>query len=420
MELFASTVVWDGGGKLTVYDKTQGVQNVQRYLCGVFALKPDQVRVLSPYVGGAFGAGLRPQYQVVLAVLGAQALERSVRLVLTRQQMYALGYRPGTIERLAIGAAASGTLDSITHEAIAMTSRFESFGRNDTSWSGLLYRCDNANYVHKLAHLDLPTSADMRAPGAATGVYALESAMDELAVALKIDPLELRLKCYSDRDQNDKNKPYSSKGLRECYQQGAEAFGWSKRKSEPRSMRDGGDLVDVERRGVGGKDGAGLHDGVELGEDVLLDVHLLEHGLDHEIAIGNILVGEHGRDQSQALVHFGLCQAAAIDLRFPVAGHDLGAAVMRLLRHLQLDDGNAGVGKRHGDAAAHRAGADDSHLLDGTRRSLVVDARHLGRLALGEEGVDLGAALRLAHQGEEQLALAGEPHRGERDLLTDK
>src|SRR3982075_1848101 len=94
MELFASTVTWDGGGKLTVYDKTQGVQNVQRYLCSVFDKNEDDVRVISPFVGGAFGAGLRPQYQVVLAVLGALALKRSVRLVLTRQQMYGLGYRP--------------------------------------------------------------------------------------------------------------------------------------------------------------------------------------------------------------------------------------------------------------------------------------------------------------------------------------
>ena len=97
-------------------------------------------------------------------------------------------------------------------------------------------------YTHKLARLDLPTSGDMRAPGAATGVYALECAMDELAVALKLDPLELRLRCYSDRDQND-DLPFTSKKLRECYRQGAEAFGWEKRNAEPRSMRDGSDLV---------------------------------------------------------------------------------------------------------------------------------------------------------------------------------
>src|SRR5262249_18296920 len=97
MELFAATVTWDGGGKITVYDKTQGVQNVQRYVCGVFGLKPEDVRVMSPYMGGGFGVGLRPQYEVVLAVAAARALERSVRVVLRREQTYALGYRPAMI-----------------------------------------------------------------------------------------------------------------------------------------------------------------------------------------------------------------------------------------------------------------------------------------------------------------------------------
>ena len=198
MELYASTAVWEDGGKLTVYDKTQGVQNVQRYLCGIFNMKPDDVRVLSPYMGGGFGSGLRPQYQVVLAVLGAKALQRSVRLVLTRQQMYGLSYRPASIERLALGAKRDGTLDAITHEAIAVTSSYEDFSRNDTGWSGLLYKSEHAKYGHRLARLDLPTPSDMRAPGAATGVHGLECAMDELAVALKLDPLELRLRCYSD------------------------------------------------------------------------------------------------------------------------------------------------------------------------------------------------------------------------------
>ena len=242
MELFAATVMWSRDGKLTIYDKTQGVQNVQRYICGIFGLDADDVHVLSPFVGGAFGAGLRPQYEVVLAVLAAQAFKRSVRLVLTREQMYGLGYRPATIERVALGATASGTLDAITHEAIAMTSQYEEFSRNDTAWSEMLYKCANVKYVHKLARLDLPTPADMRAPGAATGVFALECAMDELAVALDIDPMQLRLRCYSDREQTG-DLPFTSKQLRECYRQGGAAFGWDNRNPEPRSMRDGSDLV---------------------------------------------------------------------------------------------------------------------------------------------------------------------------------
>ena len=242
MELYASTVIYEADGKLTVYDKTQGVQNVQRYLCAVFGMKPQDVRVMSPFVGGAFGVGLRPQFEAVLAALAARALKRSVRVVLTRPQMYALGYRPAMIQRVALGANAGATLDAITHDAVTVTSQYEDYYRQETGWSGLLYTSANARYTHKLAKLDLPTSCDMRCPSAATGVYALECAMDELAVALKIDPLELRLRCYSDRDQNN-DRPFSSKALRECYSQGAKAFGWDNRNPEARSMRDGGDLV---------------------------------------------------------------------------------------------------------------------------------------------------------------------------------
>jgi xanthine dehydrogenase YagR molybdenum-binding subunit len=242
MELYASTVIFEPGDKLTIYDKTQGVQNVHRYVCNVLEMEPDDVRVMSPFVGGAFGSGLRPQYEVVLAALAARALKRSVRLVLTRQQMYALGYRPAMIQKIELGANRGGTLDAITHEAVTVTSQYEDYGRQETGWSGLLYKYANARYTHKLARLDLPTSCDMRAPSAATALYALESAMDELAVALKLDPLELRLRCYSDREQHG-DRPYSSKSLRECYRQGAEAFGWDRRNPEPCSMRDGTDLV---------------------------------------------------------------------------------------------------------------------------------------------------------------------------------
>jgi len=242
MELYAATVIYEANGKLTVYDKTQGVQNVQRYLCGIFDMKPEDVRVMSPFMGGGFGSGLRPQFEVVLAVLAALALQRSVRVVLTRPQMYGLGYRPAMIQRIELGARADGTLDAITHDAITVTSQYEDFFRQETGWSGLLYKSANAKYEHKLAHLDLATSCDMRCPSAATAMFALESAMDELAVALKLDPLELRLRCYSERDQNN-DRPFSSKALRECYRQGAEAFGWDRRNPEPRSMRDAGDLV---------------------------------------------------------------------------------------------------------------------------------------------------------------------------------
>jgi xanthine dehydrogenase YagR molybdenum-binding subunit len=242
METFATTAVWEGDGQITVFDKTQGVQNSQKYVANVFGYAPDKVHVMAPYVGGAFGLALRPGYQLALAVMAARALKRSVRVALTRQQMFTLSYRPSTIQKLALGARADGTLTSWRHDAVAITSRHEDYQDNVVNWSRQLYACPASALDYRLVKLDLATPCDMRAPGGTTGMYAIECAMDELAYAAGIDPLELRLKNYSDRDQSE-DKPYTSKELRECYRQGAERFGWSRRSHEPRSMRDGHELV---------------------------------------------------------------------------------------------------------------------------------------------------------------------------------
>src|SRR5213078_3822315 len=142
MEMFATTAVRGEDGALTVYDKTQGVQNVQGYLCGVFGYSKAELRVVSPFVGGAFGSGLRPQYHVFLAVLAARELRRPIRVSLTRQQMFSFGHRPVTWQRVALGASRDGQLEAVIHEAVGATSRFEEFTENVVGWSGLLYRCD--------------------------------------------------------------------------------------------------------------------------------------------------------------------------------------------------------------------------------------------------------------------------------------
>lgn len=242
MEMFGATVVWEGNGRLTIYDKTQGPQNCRNYVCSVFGLSKDRVRVLSPYVGGAFGSGLRPQPELPLAVLAALALKRSVQVALTRQQMFTLGYRAGNVQHLALAAGRDGKLASWRHRYTGMTSRFEHFERNYVNWANQLYTCANVALEQNFVPLDQNTPCDMRAPGGAEGMYAIESAMDELAHAAHIDPLELRLANYSDIDQME-DKEFSSKALRDCYRQGAERFGWSKRNHEPRSMRDGNELV---------------------------------------------------------------------------------------------------------------------------------------------------------------------------------
>ncbi|HEY6876663.1 MAG TPA: molybdopterin cofactor-binding domain-containing protein, partial [Polyangiales bacterium] len=217
MEPHASTVIYEDDGALTVYDKTQGVQNAQRYLCKIFNLPREKVRVLSPFVGGAFGSGLRPQYQLVLAVMAARMLERSVRVALTRQQMFTFGHRPETLQRVTLGASGDGELTAIVHEALAETSRFEEYSENVVNWSGMLYRCDHVKLDHRLARIDAYTPLDMRAPGAALGVFALEVALDELAQLAGVDPLELRLRnILREGDLLPTGVPAVSIGLEDC------------------------------------------------------------------------------------------------------------------------------------------------------------------------------------------------------------
>jgi xanthine dehydrogenase YagR molybdenum-binding subunit len=242
MEPYATTVVWEGDGKLTIYEKTQGPQNNQRYVCNVFGLASEDVHLLAPFVGGGFGSGLRPQYQLFLAVMAALGLKRSVRVTLTRQQMFTFGHRPWTLQRVALGATANGKLEALIHEALAETSHFEDYSETVVQWSGELYRCNNVKLGCEVARLDLYTPCDMRAPGATWGLFALESAIDELAYKLGMDPLELRFKNYAAKDLST-GKQFSSKELRECYRQGAERFGWSRRTPEPRSMREGSNLI---------------------------------------------------------------------------------------------------------------------------------------------------------------------------------
>lgn len=242
MEMHASTVMYEDDGNLTIYDKTQGVLNSRHYVSMVFGISRKKIRVLSPYVGGAFGSALRPQYQLFMATLAATQLKRSVKVELTRPQMFSFGHRPITIQNLKLGASKDGKLHAIQHSAHSETSRFEKYLENIVNWSGKLYDCDNVEEIYRVVPLDMYTPLDMRAPGGATGVYALESAMDELAYELKMDPLELRLKNYAEEDKSQ-GKPFSSKTLKECYRQAAEKFNWEKRNPEPGSMKDGHNFI---------------------------------------------------------------------------------------------------------------------------------------------------------------------------------
>jgi xanthine dehydrogenase YagR molybdenum-binding subunit len=242
MEPHGAIAFWQGGA-LTIFDKSQEVYNVRTHLASSFGVPEDNVTVISPFVGGAFGSSLRPNYYPALTAMAARELKRPVKVVYTRTQMFTgHGYRPYTVQRVALGADRSGKLSAMIHDVVHNTSSFEEFSDDTTGFTRQVYACPNYHSPLKLAAVDLHTPTWMRAPGAVSGMFALECAMDELAYALKIDPLELRLINYAEVDPVS-GRPFSSKALRECYRLGAEKFGWKSRTFEARSMRDGRLLV---------------------------------------------------------------------------------------------------------------------------------------------------------------------------------
>jgi xanthine dehydrogenase YagR molybdenum-binding subunit len=243
MELHVTTAYWDGDNKVTLFTKSQGVVNSQKTIANAFNLEPANVQINSRFVGGAFGSSLRTWPHEIAAVQAAKMVKRPVKLTLTREQMFTLvGYRPLTIQKIGLGATADGTLVGITHESHSQTAVYEEFTENSVNVSRFLYNSPNVNTLYKVVPLNVGVPAPMRGPGEATGAFALESALDELAYALNMDPIDLRLKNYADTDL-ERNLPWSSKFLKECYQQGADRIGWSKRSSTPGANRDGDWLV---------------------------------------------------------------------------------------------------------------------------------------------------------------------------------
>jgi xanthine dehydrogenase YagR molybdenum-binding subunit len=243
MEPFAVTAFWEGNDKVTLYTKSQYIKGMQHDIVNTFKLKPENVQVYSKVIGGAFGSGSPLWPYAKAALIGARVIGKPLKTVLDRQQMFGMvGYRSPSVQKLGIGTTSEGKLVGITHEAIAETSTYQQFTEGITSTTTMLYDCPNINTSYKLARLDLSTPTYTRGPGETTGVYALESAIDEMAYALNMDPLEFRRKNYSDKDLA-RNLPWSSKYLNECYDRGAERFGWDKRNQKPGSVTKDGWLV---------------------------------------------------------------------------------------------------------------------------------------------------------------------------------
>ncbi|WP_353719248.1 xanthine dehydrogenase family protein molybdopterin-binding subunit [Dyadobacter sp. 676] len=243
LEPHAIIAVWETDERLTVYDKNQGVKSAQGQLAQAFKLPRENVQVVAKYIGGAFGSGIRVWPHTMAAVMAAKQLKRPVKLVLGREQMFtSVGYRPYTRQKLSIGASKDGRLHAMVHEGIGQTSMYEEHLERTVLATRALYACPNVSTRYRLLPLDVNTPTWMRGPGDATGMFALESAMDELAFALKMDPLELRLKNYAESDP-ERNLPWSAKALRECYELGAAKFRWENRQMEPASVRRNGMLV---------------------------------------------------------------------------------------------------------------------------------------------------------------------------------
>ncbi|MDB5009222.1 MAG: aldehyde oxidase and xanthine dehydrogenase molybdopterin binding protein [Mucilaginibacter sp.] len=243
MEPHATTAYWEGNDRLYIFNKTQGVKTTRQQFAKYFNLKEENVKVLSPFVGGAFGSSSRMWPQEMAAVMGAKKVQRPVQVALQRRQVFNMvGYRPASVQKYAIGANVDGTLTGINHEAFGSTSQYEQFMERILEPTKSMYNCANVHTTYKLVPLDMSTPCPTRGPGETSGSFAMESAMDELAYALHMDPLELRLKNFTTSDPL-KNQPWSSNYLKECYEIGAEKFGWNKRNPVPGSMHNGEMLV---------------------------------------------------------------------------------------------------------------------------------------------------------------------------------
>jgi xanthine dehydrogenase YagR molybdenum-binding subunit len=241
LEPSATTAVWDGD-RVTVHDSTMGVRASQVTLAHLLGLSVADVRVIAPFVGGGFDAKALTWPHVTLAAIAARHVERPVRLSLTRPQMFtSTGHREEQEQRIVIGARADGVITVIDHEKRSLTSHFDDWAEPVTTLSSQIYATPNYRGVYRLVRGNTMTPTFTRAAGSSLGAVALETAMDELAEKLGVDPVELRIRAHSPVDQN--GNPWSSGGFVECLRRGAELFGWADRDPTPRSRRDGDCLI---------------------------------------------------------------------------------------------------------------------------------------------------------------------------------
>ena len=242
LELFTTTCLWEGE-RLIIHEPSQFVTGLAAGVARQLGIEPNRVRVHSEYVGGAFGSRGGLTHRTAWIAVAARRLGRPVKLVATREQGFTIAtYRAETQHRVRLGASAEGHLQALVHEGWELTSRPSTYNVSGTETTARLYACPNVATRVSVVHADRSTPGFMRAPPDLPYMFALESAMDELAVALQLDPIELRRRNESERDPIT-GRPYTSRSLLQCFEQGAAAFGWAHRRPEPRSMRAGEWLI---------------------------------------------------------------------------------------------------------------------------------------------------------------------------------
>ena len=243
MEPHTSVAVWRAGD-LTLYESTQGAHTTRRTIARLFGLDRERVRVVALHVGGGFGSKGLPHANTVLAVMAAHVVEgRPIKFALTRQQMFScVGYRTPTVQRVRLGADENGRLVATSHDVIEQTAKVKEFAEQTASATRTMYATGTRRTTHRLAALDVSVPSWMRAPGEAPGMYALESAMDEMAIKCNLDPIEFRIRNEPEIDA-ETGLPYSSRNLVACLREGADRFGWEGRDPTPRARREGRWLV---------------------------------------------------------------------------------------------------------------------------------------------------------------------------------
>ena len=242
MEMHGTVAVWDGDD-VTLYESSQGVVNHRIVMTAVLGVSRENVRVISRFIGSGFGGKLFPWPQSTIAAAAARKLNRPVKLSVDRRMMFSnTGHRPRTQQRIRLGATQDGKLTAIRHDFLTETSQLDDFVEHCGEQTPFLYSCPNLVVTTGMVRRNVGAPAPMRGPGAVPGLFALESAMDELAIKLKMDPLELRLKNDAERDEGT-NRPFSSRHLKECWTTGAEKIGWKSRTPEPGSMRRNGKFI---------------------------------------------------------------------------------------------------------------------------------------------------------------------------------